>query len=381
MRLRGQLFVAGVAIGTAVVITAVTMPGAQAGTGPARLAAPSGTISDVIGSPSPSRSLGNPSPLPPGPPGNLTATRVTTNSVTLTWTPPATPGCCGVAGYQITYRQVFNDIIWAQNLDNVTTVTINQNIAPTRQYTFYVTAHDSLGHTSGISNQIEVMTPVSDTGDTTPPPAPGNLSLSNATPTSVQLAWTAPADTTDVAGYNVYGFDGLFASPLLGTTTGTTFTAPNTPTFYRFYVRSRDAAGNLSLATNVVTSSPGSGSLPPSSSGSSSSPPVAPPSCRVSYAQTTWPGGFVANLSITNTGDTTINGWTLAFNFMGDQQITGTWGGTATQSGSAVTVRNAPWDGVVGQLGTVYLGVQGSWHSSAGPAGGFTVNGVTCAVR
>jgi len=71
--------------------------------------------------------------------------------------------------------------------------------------------------------------------------------------------------------------------------------------------------------------------------------PTPPPGyCKVSYAVSSqWPGGFSANIMITNTGATVINGWTLMFTFPGNQQITNLWNGIESQSGQRVTITNA----------------------------------------
>ena len=48
--------------------------------------------------------------------------------------------------------------------------------------------------------------------------------------------------------------------------------------------------------------------------------------CSVAYATSSeWPGGFVANVTITNTGTSSINGWTLTFTYPGDQRVTNAW--------------------------------------------------------
>src|SRR5262245_44352624 len=63
--------------------------------------------------------------------------------------------------------------------------------------------------------------------------------------------------------------------------------------------------------------------------------------CQVSYAiASQWGGGFGANVTITNLGDA-INGWTLTWSFANGQTVSQLWNGTVTQSGSAVTVKDA----------------------------------------
>jgi hypothetical protein len=294
----------------------------------------------------------------------VAVTGVTAGSVTLAWT-ASTPGCCAVSGYDILYYQAYNDIVWVQSVDAVTTAVVTANIRPGQEYRFSVSAKDSLGHRSGSSNMVAVMTPVATSGDTTPPPAPSGLTVTGTTTSGVQLSWTAPADTSDVVGYNVYGFDGL-ASNLLGTTTGTTFTAPVvTGPKPQYYVRARDAAGNLSFATVATGASP--------------SPPP-PPNCRVTYVNNSaWPHGFVASLTIANLGTTAVKGWTLTFTFGGDQQVSQVWGATVTQVGQFVTLQSLDWDSVIQPGASLSFGLQGTWTTSNAPPTGFTLNGVRCA--
>ena len=103
--------------------------------------------------------------------------------------------------------------------------------------------------------------------------------------------------------------------------------------------------------------------------------------CQVAYAtQSQWSGGFVAGITITitNTGATGVNGWTLKFTFPGDQQITDTWNGTATQSGENVTIINASYNGTISPGGNTTLGFQGTWTNSDATPTAFTLNGTTC---
>ena len=100
--------------------------------------------------------------------------------------------------------------------------------------------------------------------------------------------------------------------------------------------------------------------------------------CRVSYAKNEWRGGLVANLTITNTGATTINGWTLTFNFPGDTRVTNAWSATVSQSGSAVTARNTTYNAAINPGGRVTFGFQGTWTSNDANPASFTLNGAAC---
>jgi xyloglucan-specific exo-beta-1,4-glucanase len=101
--------------------------------------------------------------------------------------------------------------------------------------------------------------------------------------------------------------------------------------------------------------------------------------CHVSYStQSQWAGGFVANVTVNDTGTAAINGWTLVFTFAGDQQVTSDWGTTITQSGAKVTATNVSYDGAISAGGNTSFGFQGTWASSDSPPTSFTVNGATC---
>ncbi|HVU70512.1 MAG TPA: family 43 glycosylhydrolase [Ktedonobacteraceae bacterium] len=110
------------------------------------------------------------------------------------------------------------------------------------------------------------------------------------------------------------------------------------------------------------------------------STPVSGASCRVSYTTTNWTGGFTANIIITNTGATTINGWTLVFSFPGSQQITQVWNATVSQSGQQVTLRDAGYNASIAPGATANPGFNGSWSGSNPNPTAFTLNGSACSV-
>jgi len=87
-------------------------------------------------------------------------------------------------------------------------------------------------------------------GDTTPPSTPSNLTSTGVTSSSVSLSWGASTDNVGVTGYNVYR-----GTTLVTTATGTSYTDTGltASTAYTYTVKARDAAGNLSAASNAVT--------------------------------------------------------------------------------------------------------------------------------
>jgi chitin-binding protein len=58
-----------------------------------------------------------------------------------------------------------------------------------------------------------------------------------------------------------------------------------------------------------------------------------------------WSGGFQAEVTVT--ASTAISSWSVGWNLAAGQSITSLWSGTSTVTGSAVTVRNAAWNGAV----------------------------------
>jgi len=87
------------------------------------------------------------------------------------------------------------------------------------------------------------------TTDSQAPTAPTNLVSTAKTTNSISLSWSGSTDNTAVTGYNLYQ-----NSVLKTTTTGltTTITGLTASTAYSFSVKAKDAAGNLSLASNTL---------------------------------------------------------------------------------------------------------------------------------
>ena len=85
--------------------------------------------------------------------------------------------------------------------------------------------------------------------DTQAPSAPTNLVASGTTNTTTTLNWTASTDNVGVVGYDVYR-----GNTNLGTvtTTSANITGLTASTTYSFSVRAKDAAGNVSGASNTV---------------------------------------------------------------------------------------------------------------------------------
>ncbi len=94
--------------------------------------------------------------------------------------------------------------------------------------------------------------------DTQAPTAPTNLTSTGKTSSSVSLSWSAATDNVGVTAYDVYSG----SSKVAGVSgTSATVSGLSASTAYTFTVKARDAAGNVSAASNSVsvTTSAGSG--------------------------------------------------------------------------------------------------------------------------
>lgn len=100
--------------------------------------------------------------------------------------------------------------------------------------------------------------------------------------------------------------------------------------------------------------------------------------CQVTYTPSNWPGAFTANVTITSSGSSAINGWTLTFAFPGDQKITSAWNAAVTQTGASVTATNLSYNATISPGGSQSFGFQGNWIADDAAPTSFSVNGMAC---
>ena len=201
-------------------------------------------------------------------------------------------------------------------------------------------------------------------GNTVTVTSPGNQTGTAGTAESVQIH-AADSGSGQTLSYSATGLPaGLSISSSTGLISGT----PTTAGTSSVTVTATDGTGASGSATFswTISSSGGGGG------GGSAS-------CQVTYStQSQWTGGFVASVTISNTGTSAINGWTLGFTFPGDQKITTAWNGVASQSGESVSITNASYNGTIPVSGSTSLGFQGTWASSDAAPASFTLNGAAC---
>ncbi|HEY2237313.1 MAG TPA: cellulose binding domain-containing protein, partial [Streptosporangiaceae bacterium] len=91
-----------------------------------------------------------------------------------------------------------------------------------------------------------------------------------------------------------------------------------------------------SFAVNVNGSgggSTGGGGTGGGGTGGGGTPPPSTGCTAVYSVVNSWSGGFQAQVTVTNTGTSSLSGWKLAWTFPGDQKINSLWNGSYTQSG------------------------------------------------
>lgn len=100
--------------------------------------------------------------------------------------------------------------------------------------------------------------------------------------------------------------------------------------------------------------------------------------CEVDYEIVSqWPGGFTADVAITNLGQA-VNGWSLAWTFPDGQRVTQAWNATTSNVGDQVTAADAGYNASLGGDATVSFGFNGSWSGANGVPTSFALNGTVC---
>ncbi|CAL2102002.1 conserved protein of unknown function precursor containing a type A C-terminal secretion signal. Putative S8 family peptidase [Tenacibaculum sp. 190130A14a] len=174
-------------------------------------------------------------------PTNVVANNVTETEAKVEWT--AVVG----AKYDLQYRKS-GTTNWITKEATTNSYTIEGLTAETK-YDVQVRSKCAIKN-SAYSTSINFTTKKEAAKDTQAPTAPTSLKATNIEKTNLTLNWTASTDNVAVTGYDVYR----------GTTKLTTVTATNynvtgltADTAYKFSVKAKDAAGNISSSSNEVS--------------------------------------------------------------------------------------------------------------------------------
>lgn len=138
------------------------------------------------------------------------------------------------------------------------------------------------------------------------------------------------------------------------------------------------------LDTTTPPTTPPPTTAPPTTPPPTTAPPTTPPpspgACRVGYAVNAWNTGLTASVTVTNTGGTTLTGWSLAFTLPAGQSITNGWNATYAPTSGAVTARNVSYNATLAPGASVSIGFQATHTGDTSRPSSFTLNGATCAI-
>ena len=199
--------------------------------------------------------------------------------------------------------------------------------------------------------------------------APAGPSVTNVTDTGATVNW-APAAGGAVTRYEVYRQFGT-NSELVAESTGTSANLMNLipGTGYTVNVLATDQFGNLSAASDPVTFTTGT----PANS-----------TCAVTYQVSNgWGSGYVANVTVTNTGPSAINGWTLTFSFPSSsagESVSSGWNANWSSAASNVEATSLTWDANLAPAGgnSVSIGFVGSNVGAYQSPAAISLNGTVC---
>jgi cellulase/cellobiase CelA1 len=100
----------------------------------------------------------------------------------------------------------------------------------------------------------------------------------------------------------------------------------------------------------------------------------------VTDAINAWNSGLTANITVTNTGSTAINGWSVVFTLPSGQAITGGWNATYAPSSGQVTARNVSYNAAIPANGSVSFGFQATHTGNSARPTSFSLNGAACTI-
>ncbi|HEY3871211.1 MAG TPA: cellulose binding domain-containing protein [Actinocrinis sp.] len=199
--------------------------------------------------------------------------------------------------------------------------------------------------------------------------APGSPSVSNVTANSATVSWT-PATGGQVVRYEIYQQLNGAANQLVGESTTNSVTLHNLMpgTGYTVNVLATDQKGFLSE---------------PSSPVSFSTTTPADSTCSVDFSYTdSWGSGYVASVTLSDTGPAAIDGWSLTFTFPdAGETEDGGWNGNWSQTGENVEVTSLDWNAQLAPNGgnSQNIGFVGGNTAAYQAPEAISLNGTVCA--
>jgi hypothetical protein len=197
--------------------------------------------------------------------------------------------------------------------------------------------------------------------------APGSPSVSQVTGTQATVSW-APSSGGAATRYEVYRQFGT-TSELLAESTSTSATIGNLVpgTGYTLNVLATDQNGDLSPPSDPVTFTTGT----PAAS-----------TCAVNYQVTSgWGSGYVAAITVTDTGPSPIDGWSLTFTFPSTGETLGSgWNANWSSNGQNVEATSLTWNAnLAANAGnSASIGLVGNNTGAYPSPAAISLNGTVC---
>jgi len=167
----------------------------------------------------------------PDPPANVNATAASPTQINLTWS--------AVAVAEV--YKIYRDGTLLKSVSKTVTTLADTGLTPNTSYCYSVTATDSAGYESNKSGQVCAIT-------ASKPDPPANVNATAASPTQINLTWSAVA-VAEV--YKIYR-DGTLLKSVSKTVTTLADTGLTPNTSYCYSVTATDSAGNESDKSGQV---------------------------------------------------------------------------------------------------------------------------------
>lgn len=177
-------------------------------------------------------------------PTNVKASNVTRESLVLNWNPSKD-------NVAVTNYDIYQNGVKIASVPGTSISYLVSGLNPGTAYTYKLKAIDAAGNSSAFSTEITVRTTSQTVPDTTAPTAPSHLHAHTIAATSVTLMWSNSTDNVAVTAYDIYQGTTRIAT-VSGGVTSYAVTGLKSSTAYTFSVKARDAAGNISVASNAI---------------------------------------------------------------------------------------------------------------------------------
>jgi cellulase/cellobiase CelA1 len=93
-----------------------------------------------------------------------------------------------------------------------------------------------------------------------------------------------------------------------------------------------------------------------------------------------WNTGLTSQITVTNTGNSTINGWSLVFTLPAGQTITSGWNAGYTPASGTVTATNLSYNQVIAPGAAVGIGFQATHTGNSARPSAYALNGTACTI-